>query len=255
MHQVLADIFRTGASETPNGGTVKVHSHVLMTEGHLLQSLVRELRPSVTLEVGLAYGVAALFICETLREVGGQCHIVIDPAQNEPTSGQPWLGVGLYNLKRAGFESLIEFYAEPSFRVLPRLEAQGRVIDFAFVDGWTTFDFKLVDFFFIDRLLKVGGVVAMRAGDMPAGRKLYRYIATNLAYRVCGVFPARRESLLWRRRLWKRVLKSDRIRSSLQRLLRPEILIPDDELSLSTCLVAFRKEHEDNRKWNFHRQF
>jgi hypothetical protein len=145
MNQVLEEIFRTGESETPNGGTVKVHSHVLMAEGRVLQSLVRELHPSVTLEVGLGYGVAALFICEALREVGGQRHIVIDPAQNDPPPGQPrgWLGGGLHNTKGAGFESLIEFYEEPSFRVLPRLEAQGRVIDFAFVDGWTTFDFKM----------------------------------------------------------------------------------------------------------------
>ena len=253
MNPVLEEICRNGESDTPNGGSVVVHSSIWMSEGRLIQSLIRDLRPSVTLEVGLGYGVSALFICEALQEVGGQRHIVIDPMQND--SNNSWLGVGLYNLKRAGFESLIEFYEEPSFRVLPRLEAEGRSVDFAFIDGWTTLDFKLVDFFFIDRLLKVGGVVVVRAGKTPSGRKLNRFVATNLAYRPCGVFPERTESMTRGRRLLKRMLKINRIRSRLDPFLRPEIVTTDDELGLSEQLVAFRKEHDDRREWHFHCEF
>jgi len=39
-------------------------------------------------------------------------------------------------------------------------EAQGERIDFAFIDGAHTFDHVLVDFFYIDRMLNVGGIVA-----------------------------------------------------------------------------------------------
>jgi hypothetical protein len=252
MNQVLEELCCTGFSATPDGRKVEVHSNIGVEEGELLQSLIREFRSSVTLEVGLGYGTSALFICEALRDVGGQCHIVIDPMQNDPA--ESWRGVGLYNVKRAGFESLIEFYEEPSFQVLPRLQAQGRRIDFALIDGWPTFDFKLVDFFFIDRLLNVGGVVVVRPGTMPSGKKLTRFIATNLAYRPCGGFPGPKSTSSAKRFL-KNILTMKSLRPIFESVLKPEIMISDEELGLSEHLVAFRKEREDNRVWQFHHDF
>jgi predicted O-methyltransferase YrrM len=63
------------------------------------------------------------------------------------------------NLRRAGFEDLITFYPEPSYRCLPRLEASQETFDFAFVDGMHTFDYVFTDFFYIDKMLPVGGVI------------------------------------------------------------------------------------------------
>jgi predicted O-methyltransferase YrrM len=234
MNKILEEIYRTCRSETPDGRTVKIGGHVSIQEGHFLQGLIRQLRPTVTLEVGLANGVSALFICDALKEASGERHIVIDPAQNAPSPTEPVSsrGIGLHNLKRAGFESKVEFFEEPSFRVLPQLEMQGRVIDFAFIDGWTTFDFKLVDFFYIDRLLRVGGIVVVRVGWTPAGRKVCKYVATNLSHFVpCGVLPATSEAADFE---------------------------TDDLLGLSReriDLVVFRKEGEDTREWREHFEF
>jgi len=68
--------------------------------------------------------------------------------------------------------------------VLPELERSGQRVDFAFIDGWHTFDFTLVDFFFIDRMLKVGSVVAFDDANWLAIRKVCRFVKMNLAYSV-----------------------------------------------------------------------
>jgi len=37
------------------------------------------------------------------------------------------------------------------FKVLPRLLESGKKIDFAYIDGWHTFDYTLLDWCYIDR--------------------------------------------------------------------------------------------------------
>jgi hypothetical protein len=65
-------------------------------------------------------------------------------------------------------------------RALAEIERSGQRVDFAFIDGWHTFDFALVDFFFIDRISSVGGVVVFDDANWPAIRKVCRFVKTNL---------------------------------------------------------------------------
>src|SRR6516225_9944568 len=82
MNSVLSEILNTGTTKTADGtSTIKLHSSISTSEGQLLQRLVRQLNPTVSLEVGLAYGVSALFICDALNVRNGTQHIVIDPNQ------------------------------------------------------------------------------------------------------------------------------------------------------------------------------
>jgi Methyltransferase domain len=171
--------------------------------------------------------------CEALKKSHGRQHIVIDPAQHASgpeavDSHGLWMprGVGLHNLQRAGFDDLIEFYKEPCYRVLARLETNNRIVDFAFIDGWTTFDYKLADYFLTDKLLRVGGIVVVRTGWTRAGMHVCRYVSSNLAYRPCGRIPD-----------------------------EPAADPADDALGLANGMVAFRKEHEDTRRWKHHVEF
>ena len=197
-------------------------------EGEFLQDIIRLERPSNTLEVGMAFGFSSYFICQALSEVNGKRHIVMDPWQNDSFHQ----GIGLNNLRLAELDSMIDFYDEPSFRVLPKLESQGTVIDFAFVDGMVLFDFTLVDFFYIDRLLKVGGIIALRVGWKAAKIKVCQFILRNLPsyipYRVLPPVP------------------------DLDLMDHNDILGPSRK---EIDIVAFRKESEDARKWNFHKNF
>jgi hypothetical protein len=227
----------------------------------------------VSLEIGLAQGISSLFICEALAEVGAERHIIIDPFQVAvPEADFPrnhasgynghWKGIGLYNLKKAGYEGLVEFHGEMSYAALPRLVAEGRRVDFAFIDGSHLFDYALVDFFYVDMMLKPGGVMVLHdTWHYPAVRKLCRYMLTNRRYTVyaaeggvpSGTAPGRR--LAFDIPIVSRYIKE---------IAKPEEIEPDSRLGLtaSNC-TAFRKEEDDSigdgsggsRRWDFHREF
>jgi predicted O-methyltransferase YrrM len=254
MNGVLCEILETGFTKTASGsGTVKVHSSISASEGQFLQKIVQELDPIVSLEVGLAYGISALFICDALKVRNGTQHIVIDPnqtgtiVQNQHLASREdsWGGIGIANLRRAGFADIVRLIEAPSYRALAGLEGSGQRIDFAFIDGWHTFDFTLVDFFFIDRMLNVGGIVAFDDASWRSIRKVCRFVKTNLAYSVLGVDGSDPEPSL-KRRLSGSLLS----RTPFQTLLRPEVIAPDSGTGLVGDCIAFRKNADDSRRWD-----
>jgi predicted O-methyltransferase YrrM len=202
MDQVLQSIFATWSVQTEDGSVRPLHSNISQEEGNFLQDLIRRVQPEVTLEVGCAFGVSSLFICEALREVNATKHIIIDPMQHSSR----WAGIGRANLRRAGYTDLVEFHEVPSYQCLARLTEQGMKIDFAFIDGQHTFDYVLVDFFLVDKLLKPGGIVVLDDFAYPSIRDVCRYALTNLCYQCVGPPPP--QMPLWRkhaRRLYRRV--------------------------------------------------
>jgi predicted O-methyltransferase YrrM len=212
----------------------------------------------MSVEVGLGYGISSLFICEALSQVQAERHIVIDPYQFPG-----WGGIGLKNLKEAGYEGLVDFREVSSHLALPHLEAEGMKIDFAFVDGWHTFDYALVDFFYIDRLLRIGGLIVFDDALYPSIRKVCRYIATNRAYTVIDDGARRPET---RDPRWKThlLLRTPVISTYLQSIARPEVVEPDEKLRLPRVnYAAFNKERDDvlgdglngTRRWDFHNDF
>lgn len=244
MNAVLDRILSTGAVQADDGTPFTLHSHVSPEEGEFLQRLVREAHARTTLEVGVGYGISGLFICDALRDVAGEAgkHYLIDPMQHS----EWWHGVGLKNLRDAGYANMIDFRELPSHLALPELEREGVKIDFAFIDGWHTFDHSLVDFFLVDKLLRPGGILAVDDTQWPSVRKSCRYIATNRRYNVVRClgegkrlrFPAARKMMSAAAR------KSEAVR----KLLRIELAKPDAELGLvpnSRC-IAFRKEADDD---------
>jgi len=156
----------------------------------------------------------------------------------------------------------------PSHQALPRLEAAGLEIDFAFVDGAHWFDYVMVDFFCLDRMLKVGGVIVFDDANWPSVRKACRYVVANRAYAVFqteGTVNGRRDS--WARRL---VTATPVVRDYFGRLAKPEIVRPDWKLQLPQSgdrYVALVKKANDTwtagdepgeegqRTFTFHREF
>ena len=261
MNKVLEEILSTGNTMTPDGGTIKVHGNIDRRRCNILTHIVQEIMPAVTLEVGLAYGLSALTICDALIRTSRSKHIVIDPHQNiQPV----WGGIGLYNLERAGFGDLIEFYEQPSYRALPILESRNIKIDFAFIDGWHTFDYTLVDFFYIDKMLKEEGIVVFDDADWPSVRNVCRFIATNLDYK-----PYNLPEKFFTREEHSSDINPKQDNSSatplqtLSRLLykytpnRGQLSSVSDDIKLGLIgnFVAFRKGSDDSRKWNHYIPF
>jgi predicted O-methyltransferase YrrM len=107
MNPVLENILRSGATESETGELIKVDaSAVPLEEGKFLQEIITDCKPVLSLEVGLAFGVSALFICEALSNTPNAHHIILDPYQ----SSGSWKGSGLRNLEKAGYGHLIEFH-------------------------------------------------------------------------------------------------------------------------------------------------
>jgi methyltransferase family protein len=147
----------------------------------------------------------------------------------------------------AGYDRLIEFHPEPSYLALPSLVSQGTKVDFAFIDGWHTFDYALTDFFYVDLLLRPGGVVVIDDTDFPSVWRLCRFIVTNLAYSVAGRVPLQSEStpgplFSVTNSLWA---VGDKIGS----------IIRGDGLYRHSRCIAFRKDADDTRSWDFHHRF
>lgn len=230
MNRVLSEIITSGEAKTADGtGALKVRAtSVSSFEGEFLQGLVRQVDPTVSIEVGLAYGVSALYICDALKPRSGTKHIVIDPNQHGS-----WGGIGISNLRRAGYGDIVQLVEAPSYRALPELERSAYRVDFAFIDGWHTFDFVLVDFFFLDRMLKVGGVVAFDDANWPAIHKVCRFVKNNLTYSMLDLKSPWPTNLLT-----KRYLEHFLYRAGLRR----------------SC-IAFRKEADDSRRWDHFKGF
>jgi predicted O-methyltransferase YrrM len=263
MNALLEQLIRTGVSSTPEGGAMPLQSHVLADEAEFLSRVVRDLKPVTTLEVGLAMGCSALAICDALGATPNARHIVMDPRQN----ARPlWGGIGLHNLSRAGFASLVEFHEQPSHRALAGLEAEGRRIQFAFIDGFHTFDYTLVDFFLIDRLLEPGGAVAFDDADWPSVRRVVRFVATNLAYSVHAAMPPRRDRWSPARRTYEGVRgvagallgAAERLPGAgrmVSAVFGPEWRGIDARLGLGGPCVVLRKTAEDSRRYDHHVEF
>jgi predicted O-methyltransferase YrrM len=248
-------MFETGFVKTADGESIEATAYVSTGLGRMLQEMVIDLRAEVALEVGLAQGASAMFVADVLTRSPRTRFIAMDPLQEDV-----WRNVGLNNLRRSGHGSIVDFYPLPSHQALPRLEMEGAALDFAFIDGWHTFDYALVDFFYVDRMLRAGGIVALDDCQYPGIRKLCRYIATNLHYSVHRCLAEDLPDRLPMRHRALRVAGRWRdypVGRPLSRLLRPEIVEPDPELQLRPAArcIAFRKERVDTRHWHFHRPF
>jgi len=83
----------------------------------------------------------------------------------------------------------------PSHLMLPGLLERGVKLDLAFIDGWHTFDYTLLDFFYIDKMLRPGGVVLLHDQSWPSKQKVIRFIMTHRRYKELPVKGKRGQSL------------------------------------------------------------
>jgi methyltransferase family protein len=93
-------------------------------------------------------------------------------------------GVGLQLLADAGIRDLVEFYEEDSQIVLPRLLAEGRRFDLAFIDGDHRFDAVFLDLIYAGRLVKARGIVFVDDAQLATVRKAIAFCVANLGWVV-----------------------------------------------------------------------
>lgn len=154
-------------------------------EGLALRDWVHREGALRTLETGLGYAFSTLFILEGLLANGADGrHVAADPYQFSglPMHKTTYVGVGLQTLEEAGVRDLVEFYEEESQTLLPRLLAEDRRFDFAFLDGNHRFEAVFLDLIYSGRLLKEGGIIFVDDTQLPGVRRAVDFCVANLGW-------------------------------------------------------------------------
>jgi predicted O-methyltransferase YrrM len=210
--------YREGSVPDADGEPVALAPHSVSPEaGAALRDLAIAEGAEWTIEVGLALGVSALWLCQAVMRHDGR-HLAIDPFQQES-----WNGAGLRTLREAGVEGMVEVIEEESQLALPRLVSEGRQFDFAFVDGDHRFEGVFLDLYYMTRLVKPGGLVVVDDMWMPAVRTAVAYMEKNLAITLeSDALPG---AFRWRRRPLSRGVPSGTGDTAVLRLPteRPEL--------------------------------
>jgi predicted O-methyltransferase YrrM len=193
LEEVVDEAYRRGSVPDEAGAPMSLIPHSVDRQfGAALRDLAIGHGAERTIEVGLALGMSALFLCQAVLARGGR-HVAIDPFQQES-----WNGAGLRTLREAGVGELVEVIEEESQLALPRLVAEGREFDFAFVDGDHRFEGVFLELYFMTRLVRPRGLIVVDDMWMPSVRTAVAYVERNL-----GATPepdALPNGFRWRRR-------------------------------------------------------
>jgi hypothetical protein len=172
----------------------------------------------------------------------------MDPLQH----GSIWQGAGLEQVRTAGFSDVVEFHERTSQAVLPELAAKGHRIQFAFIDGAHTFDHCLIDFFYLDQMLEIGGVIVFDDVGFGSVNAVVRFVLANRGYELVEVLELPRTGVGNRgKRLVKRFLRhlgrTDKDPTPAHQELFHRL-----EWAYS---AALRKIAPDSRPWDHYRAF
>ena len=248
MHPLVESVLETGVVTTPEGSQISAHSYIRRDECELIYRQVFALRARQAVEIGMAFGVSTLCLCDALSQVmpinsaTPPRLVVMDPDQNTG-----WRGVGIQQIATAGFSDLIDFREESSQQVLPDLVRQGQRFEIAFIDGWHTFDHALVDFFYVDQLLDTGGVIIFDDVGYQSINAVVRFILSNRDYELVEALyepptPAVNRMKRAAKRCLRRLMQTDHDPSPEHRKLFSLLVFAHS--------VALRKKGQDQRRWD-----
>jgi hypothetical protein len=147
-----------------------------------LHRVVLDRQPELVLEVGMAIGATALAATGALEENGHGRMISIDPFQSTE-----WRNIGVLNVRRACLAHRHEVIEESDFIALPALLAAGARVDIAYIDGRHTFEHALLDFFYVDKMMPVGGIVGFNDCDWPAVLPTLYFLEQHRSYKRVDV--------------------------------------------------------------------
>ena len=238
MNSVLEQIYRTKHVEDAEGNAIDPFPVATpYNVGVTLKTVIQKYDLEHTLEIGMAYGLSTLFICQAHCDRGRGAHISIDPKQSKT-----WKSIGINNIKKSGLEKYWRLLEMPSDRALPNLVLEGHRLDFAFIDGMHLFDYVLLDFFYIDKMLRVGGYIVFDDLWMPAIRKVVSFVLKNKPY----VLEKVDTGIGW----------FEKAKIVLPRLIQePPNLRSTNVQLIASNICLLRKTAEDRRKWNEHVSF
>lgn len=181
LNTVLENIFKTKQAKDLSGNIRDVNDMISRDEAFALLKMFEKANTKISIEVGLAHGVSALVFCQAHQESNKtkNTHYAVDPNQLSSYNS-----AALCALEKAGYLDYFKLLNGPSHLEIPELIKQNIKVDCAFIDGWHTFDYTLIDFFLIDKILKPGGYVAFHDTYGRAKQKVINFILSHRKYEI-----------------------------------------------------------------------
>lgn len=252
MLKSLEQIFEKESIEiNESGDRIPLHSNTSREQGLFLQKIFDQIKPLKSLEVGFAYGISSLFILEKHRE-NGSCagaHLVIEPDNY-------WGNAAVFNIEKEGLSHFLQIQRDYSDKVLTKLYHENYRIQYAYIDTTKQFDVIMQDFYFINKILDVGGVVILDdcGGECPGVQRVARFINTLPHYKV---FKGHNEySYSFSKKVAIYLLSIILNIIPFKRRLYETIDIKTNkDLGLNYSCIAFIKLEEDRRNWNWDKPF
>ena len=169
------------ASEPQRGDGDQLHpldanTRIPQARGDLLYRYCTDVKPELSIEIGLAYGFSTVYLLSALRDQGRGHHIAIDPLQSSS-----WHGIGAARARELGMEERFTLIEERSDHALARLALEGCQAQLLFIDGDHRFDGILLDFTLGDRVLAQEGIVVFDDLWMPSVRRVISFVEKNRA--------------------------------------------------------------------------
>lgn len=237
INSVLEKIYSTNAVEDNEGNFIDVFPVATpKIIADFLYEYIQSYNSQKTIEIGMAYGLSSVAICQAHTDRGSGSHIAIDPSQSTK-----WKSIGKLNVAKAGLAQRLRVMEESSVTALPKLLAQGEKFTLAFIDGCHLFDYTLLEFFYLDMLLEVGGAIVFDDLWMPSIRKTVSFVLKNRAYEI---LPLKSKSGL-----------KSRLERTSTRLLQTQLNWESGLKWSRENICILQKRAEDKRKWNFYRDF
>jgi predicted O-methyltransferase YrrM len=192
LHPLLQKAYKTSKIQDYGGQLIDFHSGITEPEAEMLERVINDFKPQITLEVGLAMGSSAITFVDACSKINpNSLHYAIDPYQDSE-----WGGVGSRLIKDAGLNSNFKLVEGKTHEIFHYFLENNIKLDMAFIDGWHTFDYTFVDFFFIDKVLKDGGILAFHDMFGLPKQKVLRFVQTHRDYAVLDKYMIKEKDVV-----------------------------------------------------------
>ena len=144
-------------------------------QGSFLRLMAEMVTPeSLTLETGSGLSTVCFAI------IGSQ-HFCVSPFQKEHSRIRRYCSEHQISTER------IRFIPMRSDAALPSLDLGGRKLDFALIDGSHTFPEPIIDYYYVNDHLKVGGKLAIDDLSISSVGILHKFLITDPAYELVKI--------------------------------------------------------------------
>ena len=226
-HPALGKLLSSSELQGRTGRKISTRGFSTLNNLWVLKCLFSEIKPSQTLEVGMALGASATLFSSLHRKHNPQAagaHHAIDPFQTEHYDNcTPRF------LEENNLGDVTVLHEKLSSLVLPSLAERGLKFGLIYIDGSHLFENTFIDFYYSAMLCEIGGLIALDDCRDSHGLKVVRFVRTNLQDFFEEVSPYRYQ-----------------VGPKIKRLLKQTLAKPLGQQQM----VLFRKKRDGSRDWN-----